>query len=154
MTRLLGLIYLVSGIWCWTEIYKIGRWRNTCLCSRLYPMFNINNKEDKLVWNLCKNGAFSAKSLYNHMAGHNIHPRLGFPANIIWKSKAPPRISFFWLGKLLKSAFLLWTIFIGEVLLWSIDVTSANPIWRSPTTCSSGVHSHTLFGLWVSALWA
>lgn len=55
---------------------------------------SINNKDYKLIWKL-KNGAFLPKSLYNHMAGHSRHSHLGFLANLILKSKASPRISFF-----------------------------------------------------------
>lgn len=63
--------------------------------AQILSSIRLNSNEDKLVWKLSKNGAFFVKSLYFQQAGHTSSASQKFPSNIIWKSKAPPRISFF-----------------------------------------------------------
>lgn len=53
----------------------------------------LNN--NKLIWSLNSNGSFTVKFFYKHLAGHNCSERMDFPAKMIWRTKAPPRVSFF-----------------------------------------------------------
>ena len=51
--------------------------------------------EDEVIWTKAKDGRFSVKSLYKDLDQER---REEFPANIIWNSLVPPRVSFFCLG--------------------------------------------------------
>ena len=48
--------------------------------------------EDEVIWTKAKDGRFSVKSLYKDLDQER---REEFPANIIWNSLVPPRVSFF-----------------------------------------------------------
>lgn len=62
---------------------------------QLLSTMHLNDKQDKLVWKLKNNGMFTVNSYYNHLAkgsGENVN----FPvAQLIWRTKTPPRIAFF-----------------------------------------------------------
>lgn len=62
---------------------------------QLLANVRLNNNSDKLIWDLKKNGKFSVNSFYKHLAGHNKNGSFIFPTKMVWKSKAPPCISFF-----------------------------------------------------------
>ena len=55
------------------------------------------NMEDRVQWKEAKDGMFYVKSFYNILEGSSIVP---FPNSIIWSSCAPPKVGFFFLGKL------------------------------------------------------
>lgn len=63
----------------------------------LQTLFHIHlsDSNDKLIWQHTKSGNFLVKSLYKTLVGNNLQEQTKFLPNIIWKSGATPRISFF-----------------------------------------------------------
>ena len=59
-------------------------------------------KEDRIVWNLSREGCFSVKSLYGDLEGLGMGP---FPRKLIWNPDLPSKVSFFawevWWGRIL-----------------------------------------------------
>lgn len=152
LIRSCGLIYPGTGIWWWTEIYRIRKWKNTSLCFRCYPVLISTTTKTNSYGNWARM-VLSQLNLFmiTWLVTTDIPPWIFMP---IWFGK--PRLPLeypFLLGKLLKNASLLLTISKEEELSWLIYVTSAKLIWKPPIICSYGVRFHNHFGLWFSALW-
>ncbi|XP_038692258.1 uncharacterized protein LOC119990425 [Tripterygium wilfordii] len=82
--------------------------------------------EDKICWNLTSNKLFSVSSFYNELLKDKLHlGNSGFPWRWIWKSKAPPRVTFF-----------CWEVVWGRILtmdnLQRRGITLASAGFRTP----------------------
>ena len=90
----------------WDEEGEVGSWNLLFLRSfndwemeeveglfqRIYHLVLHSDVEDVLSWKISKNGFFSVRSLYRSLTSTSSEP---FPWNIIWRSWAPIRVSFF-----------------------------------------------------------
>lgn len=54
----------------------------------------IKNHGDKLCWKNKNRGKFTVSSFYDYLDGQINRNQLKFPAKIIWRSGAPPKISW------------------------------------------------------------
>lgn len=65
------------------------------LCS---SNIKLSENNDKRIWKLEKKRSFSVKSYYEFITMRENNKNQTAPFKQIWKSKAPPKIDFFYLG--------------------------------------------------------
>ena len=58
----------------------------------------VQSGDDKLMWVGARDGIFSIKRLYDCL---ELRRLVDFPSKVIWKSWAPSKVTFFFLGRLL-----------------------------------------------------
>lgn len=83
--------------WNVLTVRNLNDWELEDYESMLFTLAGINltNRDDKLTWNLNKNGIFSVNLLYRFLDSQKQNIQRTFPSKIIWKYGAPPRIPFF-----------------------------------------------------------
>lgn len=86
-----------SSVWSVDMSRHLQDWELNEYESLLQFLANVtlNNNADKLIWELKKNGLFSVNSYYKHLAGHKVNDAPIFSTRMVWKTKAPPYVSFF-----------------------------------------------------------
>lgn len=62
---------------------------------RIVSQANMGNTPDCKKWTLGKDGIFAVKSYYRQLTLEMGVPVLDFPFKQVWKTKAPPRMTFF-----------------------------------------------------------
>lgn len=72
--------------------WEIEEYETLLLCL---SHVQIKNHGDKLRWKHKKNDNFTVSSFYDFLDSRIYRTHRQFPAKIIWKSGAPPRIPFF-----------------------------------------------------------
>ena len=84
-----------GGVWAPRFSRSINDWEVIeveRLLLRLQGRRVYSDVEDEVIWTKAKDKRFSVKSLYKDLDPER---REEFPANIIWNSLVPPRVSFF-----------------------------------------------------------
>lgn len=81
--------------------WEVEEYENLLLILSQIPLENCN---DQLMWKLSKNGIFSVKNFYKHLTCGDGNERVLFPEKQIWKTKSPPKVTFF-VGNLAITSF-------------------------------------------------
>jgi hypothetical protein len=97
-----------SGEWHISFVRDFNDWEIYVVVSFfqfLHPLLSSRERQDIMVWKLCKNGQFDVRSFYSALRGSN---RRRFPWKGIRGVKAPRRASFFiWT---VKGAYFGWLV--------------------------------------------